>query len=271
MKLALPPLETIAPWNRTLYRMLGESGLFDITTETFPQHIIGRRWRHFSYFRLDGRLFALDTWDGDSVVLNLTAAGVFSGPGRPHALVKISRAAYDPTVAAVEAAEGLPIIPWVMFPSDVFPCGAFRWAAGPHTYTSCLAGSNRRRQRPVWVAAAAAAGRYYLEPRVAGDAYVALLRACRWGVCLRGCGDKTRREPEYLSCGMPLALNYTPNYPFPYAPGVHYHLLREPGDLAALPDVDPRPYAAAATELWAGWFAPRPAAALLCRLLAPYR
>ncbi len=55
---------------------------------------------------------------------------------------------------------------------------------------------------------------------------------------------------------MPLALNYQPEFHFPFEPNKHYVYLKHPEDLEKLADLDPRPYAEASRELWETRFKP---------------
>ena len=60
---------------------------------------------------------------------------------------------------------------------------------------------------------------------------------------------KNRREPEYTSCGMPLALGgYKPNYGFEFKEGIHYFYIDKPEDIEKLKDIDPRPYSEASKQ-----------------------
>lgn len=268
MQLTLPVQDTISPWNRTLCRALVESGQFSsIETENMPMRTIGRRWRHYHQFKLDGVPFALDTWDGDSTLINMRAEGVIDDV---RAIVKISAGLNSELHKQITAETGIPIIPWIMFPDGLFPLASFQWEPRTKAYQGCLAGSMRRGGRKRWASYADTIGGYYTAPRLPMEEYVKLLQSCRWGIALAGVSDKTRREPEYISCGMPLALAYEPNYPFPFKAGVHYHRLHEPSDLDALPDINPKPFAAYSEWLWHTYFKPRAAAKLLLNLLAPY-
>ena len=268
MKLTLPLQDQIAPWNRTLCKFLADSGAFaDVQYAELPMTQIGRRWRHYHPFKINDVPFALDTWDGDSTLTNMYQAGVMT---QVRAIIKVAAGRDDPYHAKLTEITGVPILPWVMFPDSLFPLEAFQWQDGVKAYQGCLAGSTRRGGRRNWHAAADAKGGWYTSPRLPMADYVACLADCQWGVALAGVGNKTRREPEYMSCGMPLALAYEPYYPFPFIAGEHYYRLYEPADLELLSHLSAATFAKASAHLWQTYFKPAAAARLLVSLLAKY-
>lgn len=142
-------LKWMSPWNPTLMRFLIASGCFAIEYEDFPFFPIGRRWRNFSLFRLNGMLAAVDTWDSNSMVECLDRAGYFQGVLRDvRALLKISMQAYDPYLEDFSNRTGIAVSPWTMFPDSSFPLEAFQWQSPGHKFTANLTGNNRRCGRP---------------------------------------------------------------------------------------------------------------------------
>jgi hypothetical protein len=85
-----------------------------------------------------------------------------------------------------------------------------------------------------------------------------MLKESRWGLILKGkgCGGKNRREVEFSSLGMPLALNYIPNYPFHFVPNKDFLLLESPEDLIKLKDIDPEPFAKRSEYIYYEYFSP---------------
>lgn len=267
-------LDWWSPWNRTVIYYLMSSGLFTPIIDNLPIIDVGRRRKNFNLLKINDKLIALDTWDSISTIERLEEQwqhvyDTYDHPLRGlSCIIKIGMGRDDAYLREFSGRTGVKVTPLAMFPDGRFPVGAFRWQPGQHDYLANLTGKNVRNKRPEWVAAAIADGRYYAGRREPPDAYTARLRRCRWGVALAGISDKTRREPEFLSCGMPLALNYDPFYPFPFEPGVHYYRLYKPSDLTSLGDVDPRPYAAKSYETWERYFSPVGMAMLLLELIA---
>lgn len=85
-----------------------------------------------------------------------------------------------------------------------------------------------------------------------------MLKESRWGLILKGkgCGGKNRREVEFSSIGMPLALNYIPNYPFDFIPNKDFVLLESPKDLIKLKDIDPAPFSERSKYIYSQYFSP---------------
>ena len=86
--------------------------------------------------------------------------------------------------------------------------------------------------------------------------YFDLLKQTKWGLILKGKGEagKNRREMEYASYGMPLALNYKPIYPFEFEPNKHYFYLEKIEDLNKLKEINPMPFAKQSTDMYKKYF-----------------
>jgi len=78
---------------------------------------------------------------------------------------------------------------------------------------------------------------------------------------------RTHRLTEYISMGMPLAINYDP-YSAWMKPDVDYVRLREPSDILKLRDIDPAPFAVRSRWLWQNVFGPEAWGRLLLDLVA---
>ena len=85
-----------------------------------------------------------------------------------------------------------------------------------------------------------------------------ILKESRWGLILKGkgCGGKNRREVEFSSLGMPLALNYIPSYPFDFVPNKDFILLERPEDLIKLNSIDPTLFAERSKQIYIQYFSP---------------
>jgi hypothetical protein len=254
-------------WNWTLKRMLAASGMFEISTRAFPPApATVRHFQNWSLMQLGDMLIGLDTWDTFNPTNRYLQHGLFAAGG-PFATIRvvIKIQYYKCHVwEQFEQITGIPVRPWVVMPNAIFPLECFRWSESDHRYLVVLTGRNNRFGRQAWVDWCAVNDRCYTKSDYAsresmGD-YTALLRESRWGLILKGVprfhDGKNRRECEFTSCGLPLAMNYQPTYGFPMVAGEHFVLLKEPHDLACLQNIDPRPYAAASRQLYADHFSP---------------
>ncbi len=265
-------------WNRTLCRMLAESGVFAVGIKTFPPvRCPAARKRHFHQMEVAGKMVGVDTWDTHRPLSDFVNRGCFEPAGACAHLdlvLKIQAQKDDLHWSSVARKIGVPIRPWTIFPSGEFPLGAFRWTdQRAFAYTASLSGKNDRFGRQPWADWARHQPDFQLRdharPKENLHDYMAMLADCKWGVILHGRWDayKNRRECEFTSCGMPLALNYVPSYEFEFEPGSHFFLLHRPEDLALLREVDPVPFAAASTQVYRDHFSPAGMAGHLLRMV----
>ena len=262
-------------WNNTLHRMLVLSGLFEIEFKSlsapngndgyFPNpRVPGARNRHWSNFELNGLLIGLDTWDTLSPTAKYEQAGLFRDYLRGVSLIIKVQHHKCPHWEGFMGRTGKPVTGWTVMPTHWFPIlnPPFQWSERGHKYTACVTGKNNRFGREIWVNWAAVTGDFYTKADCTSvdppDVYFEVLRNCRWGLVLRGKrgAEKNRREVEFTACGMPLALNYCPEYPFPMTPGVDFFYVEKPDDLVRLRETDPRPFAAASQRLFREHFSP---------------
>jgi len=285
MRLTLPthPTRGFAHWNGTLHKMLAASGLFDVAYSDDlprpPRGLVGPRTENMSVVDLDGKLVAIDTWDDAQPTHALYGAGEWSEGGSLEfvdLLLKIQWQA-GPFWDTFTAETGVPVSPWTIFPSREWELGGFRYNLhDDHQYVGLISGAMRSGR-----------GEYFDAARAADDFYVpdeqtkerdwerfwAAARSCRWGISLkgkRGTDGKNRREIEYASCGVPLAMNYCPSYPWHMEPGRHFVLLESAADMLALRLIDPAPYAAAADEIYREYWSPPGMARLFAGLVEEY-
>lgn len=266
-------------WNWTLSRMLASSGRFEVVSRPFPQlRELPRHARNvnFNLMELDGVLVALDTWDIFDPTALYHHHGLFAKGRALGDVAMILKIQHRPCPYwdLFERETGIPVRAWTVMPSAVFPLGCFRWRDEGHRYLATITGRNGRFGRQPWVDACQADSRFYAKGYNDKDdleIYVEVLRGCRWGLILQGKGrnsdGKNRREAEFTSCGMPLAMNYCPHYPFEMEPGKHFVWLKSTADLALLDQIDPRPFAAASRQLWAEGFSPKGMASTFVQLV----
>lgn len=270
VKLLLPKSERdLSPWNQTLNRFLRESRRFDIDHHDFPRIQYVRRIQNLHLMVVGEQRVLVDSWDTNAALREALQAGHFSKPplSETDFILKIAASRNSRFQSRFTAETGIPIRPWTMFTCHSFPLKAFRWRTGPHDYIANLTCSVRFRRGP-WIEFARDQGGYYIaDEKESMERFAEVLKACRWGVCLHGKGDKTRREPEFASLGMPLALNYQPHYPFRFRPGREYVFLKDVRDLETLKEIDPAPYAARSWKLWRHHFSPRGMANTLLKVV----
>lgn len=262
-----------ASWNVTFMRGLVSSGLFRVERAAmprFPKRFM--RSEHWTTFAVNGRVIGLETWDG-----NMTVDGWIKGVFKNElADVKtVIRLQWQPEKWWPQLeADGIKVMPWTMHPGATFPLGAFRYdVSANHEYMGVISGASRWR-RNAYADAARGNGFEVLpwarRKRLPMNQYVEKLSRSRWQICLagkRGTDCKNRREVEGSSCGMPLALNYMPHYPFPYRPGVEYVYLPKPESLHELKGIDPRPFAEASDRIYRDHFSPIGSAQTLLSVL----
>lgn len=259
-----------ASWNVTLMRRLAESGVFNVrhaNMPRIPRKLYGRRSSSLSMFRVDGLLLALDTWDTDGPLSECLERGEFTeSMAGVRMILKIQHRPDNPRWATCP----VPVTSWGMFPSQEFPLGYFRYDPGYAHKWSCTVNGAARFGRGAF----RVGGRVHAsDGKLTFAEYFKLLRECRWGVSLkgkRGTDGKNRREVEFSSCGMPLALNYEPCYPFPFRAGKEFFLLTGADSLREMDDTDPRPFREASEAVYERYFSPKGLAGLLLDLLSAY-
>ena len=263
--LEVPPIPPKAVWTHFLLNSLASSGMIRIIPGDLPVIDGGRRWRNnFHFARMRGVTFAIDTWDAQRPSAE--------GHALFHSLDLLLKIEYAPSPiwTDLEQTYGLRVAPWTMFGYDDVLAGYFDWAREPHEHLCAFSGIGWRGRRP-WLDHIQRRG-WPVLPGQKPDEYLPLIRTMQWGVVLQGrkpphCDGKNRREHAYTSCGMPLALNYIPHYPFPMEPDRDFVYLRAPADLDRLADIDPAPYAEASRRLWRHCFSPAGMAATLLKLI----
>ena len=155
---------------------------------------------------------------------------------------------------------GIHILPLIYGVSGRFPIGQFNWRKIDHKYLAHFGfGVSVQKHRKKWIAKAKQNGNFLID-YMRGKRFSNALKDCRWGVSLKGSGvrhdGKCYREAEFLSCGMPLALDYQPSYAFPFFPNVHYLYLDSLSMLDKLSEIDPEPFANRSKTLWKNHYCP---------------
>jgi len=267
-------------WGRRLIYHLSQSKDCKMEILPLPPINVFRGHKNFTPLIYNDIVFIIDDWDHATPTMSL-----IDNPDALHQFYKdnttvILKIQYSPNQAGlyqkVYDQHGILVLPFTMFANRTFKLSAFEWkSSDEHIYTSIFTGKpwNCRRSWLNFAEEHKEEINCYLNfDYTAGDAsrnppngdnprftnFYELLQKTKWGVILKGKGDggKNRREVEFASLGMPLALNYTPHYPFEFVPDKDYLLLREPSDLLKLKDIDPEPFAARSKEIYHQYFSP---------------
>lgn len=246
-------------WNWTLNRMLINSKLFDVEFKKFPwTRVNGARNRNWTMMELDGVTIGLDTWDTWSPTSNFYESGFFEKELK-HVDLILKIQYYDCKFwDKFQNDTKIKVKPWTVMPTKDFPLGSFKWENKKHKWIGTVTGKNNRFGRQPWSEWCEkqtdfySSGSYLVNDTM--EDYINRLKECKWGIILKGKNKnhdgKNRRECEFSSCGMPLALTYKPTYCFDMIPDHHYVLLNKPDDLEKLRYLDPEPYALAASQLY---------------------
>lgn len=220
-----------------------------------PENVEVPRWPWWMEVELDGLRVAIDTWDTDDpgAFIWRTHPEIYS---RINVLLKIQ---YRPHPVWTDVRKkGVRVYPWTVFPSREWTLECFDYTDAEEKHLGVISGSPRH-GRDDFFQEAKKLGGFCCLPLTRGkerppfDQYVKHQKASRWGISLigkRGTDGKNRREIELASCGMPLALNYIPHYPFPFEPGVHFLYMPDASHLSRLKEVDPGPFCLKSREIY---------------------
>ena len=237
----------------------------DVSSRVIPLPRINvHKNKHFTSFILNDIVFIIDDWDHATptcyLVNNDNAFHKFY-KDNPTFILKIQ---YSPNqnhiYNAIEEQFGIKVLPFAMFPNHTFDLENFQWQLKDSYDYTCIFTGRPWNCRRAWMRFAEQ-NQDKLKCNVnynLTDNFYDLLKKTKWGVILKGKGDggKNRREVEFSSFGMPLVLNYTPHYPFPFVPNQDYVLLERPEDLLKLNDIDPTPFAERSRFVYKEYFSP---------------
>jgi hypothetical protein len=257
-------------FNRCYHELLIRSGLFEVKYQIMPEHsrmleldrIVypkGRQHKRgqISFARINGKLIVFDSQFNDGFSYQYLVNGLLNN-FYPALYVKYNR---NDKIQSVLPCK---LFVWVMFPSGFGLVEKFKYdqdnvdsivmASGMH--------SIRVMRRQEWFDRAKDFGinTYVAIPQ---DEYCKHLIKSKWGVILSIRNEKNTREYEFISCNMPLALNYDPYYEFPFNPGEHYFKIENPDSLGLLNSTDVSKYHKASIDLWDNYFRPDKAVKLI--------
>lgn len=241
---------------RLLYLLSKDQKVITNIDPNLPAFNGFRRCNHLISFRLNDQNFIIDDWDYNyptSELLNqenLSKYGINST--NIPTILKIQYADSDKSLYdQIYIKHKIKVLPFIIFPNKNFTLEFMHWKNIYHTYV-CLYSGRRWRSRNSWIRSIKNMNDILcLDTTISDSDYQNKLKQIKWGLILRGKGvGKNRREVEYMSLGMPIALNYIPVYPFKYEPNKHYVYLEKPEDILRLSDIDPEPYAQKSLEIY---------------------
>jgi hypothetical protein len=257
------------PWPRYFIKNIYDSKEFNYKIEKFNYKLkVIKKHKHSTYFAVEDKVILLDTWDSLVSLRGLNSLNYFTDPPPDFRKVDlILRVQYNDYCKKFSEIIKIPISPFLIMPNIQFPLGFFKWKeTNKFKHDLFFTGSLRDNVRREW-------WEYFENNNIFNSSsllhfqdYLALTKDSKWGLIINGGGKitdivngydgKNRREAEYLSCGMPLVLNYKPNYPFEYLPDVHYVYVEKPEDLNKLKDLDPKPFAEKSVEIYEKYYTP---------------
>jgi hypothetical protein len=258
-------------WARHLLYLLSKCPqVTSVDITSFPQLYLKKHWRMIP-FKMNDRIFLLDEWDYGYPTTDILNRGIPEYYSDNKAtILKIQYCWSEIEIYnAIYERFGIKVLPFIEFPNSRYPLETYLWSNDYNfQYQYMITGKPWRERRKFIQYAAKWHSEISLinldhrggeaQPVPTMEQWIETQKKCRWGLILRGkgCGAKNRREIEFSSCGMPLALNYRPWYPFPFEPNYHYLYLEKPHHLNRLYEVDPQPYAERSLEIYKQYFSP---------------
>ena len=267
-------------WPRAVCQHLFKSNQFKIELHDINPSDTGAFKSHMSsLIKLDDKWALIDTWDNPNPTLELYQKGHFQNTFPFNKLSIIFKIQYKPKPIfnEIAGATGIPIMPLSMFAHRDFPLEAFEWQMENHKHViSHFRLGPRLGKRLKWLSP------YYDKKKFniyshkndfEFEDYIETLADTRWGLILGGKGQldrKNRREVEFTSLGMPLAMNYIPYYKFKMIPNRDFVYLEKPEDIYNLKYIDPYPFAQRSKYLYENYFSPKGMASLLVDYIDRY-
>lgn len=245
-------------WGRYLLYLLSKDPRVTRIRDSSIQFMPVFKGQHLIPFQMNDRQFFIDDWDyhyPTSSLINSSIPDHYLQDIRPT-ILKIQYHTNDKNLYdQLYEKYKIKVEPFIIFPNTTFNLEFETWKYNDNIEYLCFhSGRVWGRERGAWVD--------YLNkcnlkipkidsPGLPEKEFENLLLKTKWGLILKGKGvGKNRREIEYISIGMPLALNYQPQYPFPYNANEHYVYLEKPSDIEKLVDIDPKPYAEKSMEIY---------------------
>ena len=276
MKLVLPKgFNNYNGWNWTLCKMLAKSGIFEISEKEFPyKPYPGARNGNWNTIELNGIRIGIDTWDTWSPTCHYEE--YFKNIYKDIKIIfKIQYYKCEYWDKTFPEKTGIKVLPWTVMPTYHFELEKIKWQNKNHKYTGSITGRNNRFGRQPWVDEAKKYTDFYTKTDYIStdqqNDFMNILSECKWGLILKGKqrnhDGKNRREVEFTSLNIPLAMNYIPTYPFEMKPGTHFYKMEKPSDILKLREINPLPFVEASKYLYNNYFSPIGMSKLLIKLV----
>jgi hypothetical protein len=244
-------------WGKNLLYLLSTDSKIVCHIDRSLSGIPAFKGSHLIPFKMNQQPFFIDDWDyhyPTSSIISSNIPDCYIQGIKPTILKVQYDSSHQVIYDQIYDKHNIKVLPFIIFPSKVFNLEFSTWQYDTNHEYLCFHTGRIWKERYVWT-------QYLSEcnlniPKIdngglSNDSYEQLLLRTKWGLILKGKGvGKNRREVEYMSIGMPLALNYKPQYPFPYNPNEHYVYLENPKDINNLVDIDPKPYAEKSIEIY---------------------
>lgn len=248
-------------WGKYLLYLLSTNPEITTVRDMFLQQIPVFKGKNLIPFKLNDINFFIDDWDYSyptSYLGDHNIPSCYSNNYPPLTILKVQydlihKEKYDILYNKYK----IKVLPFIMFPNRYFNLAFDKWKYNNDQYL-CFHTGRIWRGRSAWVSFLNTSNlnipKIHKE-LIIDKEYEQLLLKTKWGLILKGKGvGKNRREVEYMSIGMPLALNYKPHYPFEYNANEHYVFLEKPQDILKLQDIDPEPYAQKSLEIYEKYY-----------------
>ena len=241
-----------------LYKFSLNSQVTVNITNEFP-HIPVKKHVKLIPFKINEKVFLIDEWDYGYPSTNLADYCVIPEyylREKPTILKIQYHVSYKPSYDELYSKYGMLTYPFTMFPSQWFPLEYFKYNFDDKKYMFSFSG-RRWKGRFRWLNEIIKMDNVYVcDQNDETNVYLDIMKNMRWGLCLqgKGAGGQNRREVEYSSLRLPLALNYKPTYAFDFVPNVDYIYLENPSDLYKLKDIDTKPFSERSYEIYQKYF-----------------
>lgn len=243
-------------WGKNLLYLLSTDPKISRTINRSLPGIPAFKGCHLIPFKMNDKPFFIDDWDyhyPTSSIINSNIPDCYLQDTKPTILKVQYHSNHQDIYNKIYDKHHIKVLPFIIFPSKVFNLEFGNWTNHTNHDYLCFHTGRVWKERHKWVKYLKESNNLKI-PQIGNQSirdYEQLLLKTKWGLILKGKGvGKNRREVEYMSIGMPLALNYKPEYPFPYNPNEHYVYLEKPSDISNLVDIDPQPYAEKSIEIY---------------------
>lgn len=237
-------------WGSYIIEQIIQSNIFKVK-HLPPREIAGskREYSNLLEFYIDDVHYLLDDWDYDHPTSLLNDSFFQNNPFLRDVTCILKLQFHQNTLSnnfKIIKQYSLNILPFTFFSNHSVKLSSFLWENKSFKYLTHFTGKPWKFRKPFLNYLTnqsdcfVQAGTFPLEY----NEWVNIVKDSRWGLILHGKGEgkKNRREVEYMSWGVPLALTYKPIYYFPFKENIDYIYIESPSDIDKLRDIDPIPF-----------------------------